>query len=79
MRAASSGLLAGDPTGLTQKSISMGLLNLKSFGAFVGVKGTSQQLSVPGVPRSVLGQLPHSRPSIHWTQAELSFVTGSCA
>ena len=40
MRAASSGLQAPDPTGLTQKSISMGLLDLK-----VGVKGIYRQES----------------------------------
>ena len=39
MRAASRGLLARDPTGLTQKSISMGLLDPKAFEAVCWCEG----------------------------------------
>ena len=45
VRAASSGLLARDPSGLTQKSISMGLFNLKAFGAVCWCEGDSRQES----------------------------------
>ena len=45
MRAASRGLLARDPTGLTQKSISMGLLDPKAFAAVCWCEGDSRQKS----------------------------------